>query len=301
MPSLNTLKKSAGASSRLKVKTLKVFAEPILVQKQIRQWVQAKKTIGFVPTMGALHEGHLELVRRARKENDHVVASIYVNPLQFGPKEDFSKYPRTLAADLALLKKEKVALVFTPSDKEMYPEGFATQVKMTGTLLQGLCAVYRPGHFDGVTTVVAKLLGVVQPSKLYLGQKDAQQAAILRQMILDLNMPIQTVICPIVREYDGLAMSSRNKRLTLTGRRTAPILYKALKVGKSLFDLGEVKTSKVLLEIKKIIQEEKSVKLQYLEAVNARTLQPVDRIEKGSMIAVAAFIDEVRLIDNILL
>jgi len=251
--------------------------------------------------MGALHEGHLELVRRARKENDQVFVSIYVNPLQFGPKEDFSKYPRTLAADLALLKKEKVHLVFTPSDKEMYPEGFSTAVKVTGTLSQGLCAAYRPGHFDGVTTVVTKLLGVVLPTRLYLGQKDAQQAAILRQMIIDLNLPVETVICPIVREYDGLAMSSRNKRLTLTGRRAAPILYKGLKIGKSLFDLGEVRAEKVSAEIKKVILEEKEVKLQYLEIVNSKTLKPVETIEKGTMIAVAAFVGDVRLIDNILL
>jgi len=280
---------------------MKVIAEPSLVQKQSVKWLQNKKTIGFVPTMGALHEGHLELVRQARKENDHVVASIYVNPLQFGPQEDFTKYPRTLAADLALLEKEKVAMVFTPSDKEMYPEGFSTGVKVTGSLVEGLCAAYRPGHFDGVATVVVKLLGAVCPTRLYLGQKDAQQAAMLRQVLIDLNLPTETVICPTVREYDGLAMSSRNKRLTLLGRRTAPILYKALKVGKSVFDLGEVETSKVISEVKKVIQEEKAVKIQYLEAVNAQTLQPVTRIEKGSMLALAAFIDEVRLIDNIVL
>jgi pantoate--beta-alanine ligase len=280
---------------------MKVIAEPSLVQKQSLKWFQVKKTIGFVPTMGALHEGHLELVRQARKENNYVVVSIYVNPLQFGPQEDFTKYPRTLAADLRLLEKEKVAMVFTPSDKEMYPEGFSTGVKVTGSLVQGLCAAYRPGHFDGVATVVVKLLGAVCPTRLYLGQKDAQQAAMLRQVLIDLNIPTETVICPIVREYDGLAMSSRNKRLTNAGRRAAPVLHKALKVGKSLFDLGEVETVKVLSEVKKIMEEEKSVKFQYLEAVNAKTLQPVSKIEKGTMLALAAFIDDVRLIDNIVL
>jgi pantoate--beta-alanine ligase len=284
-----------------KVNSLKVIAEPDLIRRQTRKWLQNKQTIGFVPTMGALHEGHLELVRRARKENDQVVVSIYVNPLQFGPQEDFSKYPRTMIADLALLEKEKVGLVFTPSDKEMYPAGFATTVKVAGSLVRGLCAAYRPGHFDGVSTVVAKLLGAVYPTRLYLGQKDAQQAAILRQMIIDLDMGVETVICPIVREYDGLAMSSRNKRLTLEGRKIAPVLYKALKVGKSVFELGEVETAKVLSEIKKIIQEEKSVKLQYLEAVDSKTLAPVEKIEKGTMLALAAFIDEVRLIDNIII
>ncbi len=289
------------ASLSPRVKPLKVLAEPDLIRHQTRKWLQNGQTLGFVPTMGALHEGHLELVRQARKENDHVVVSIYVNPLQFGPQEDFGKYPRTLVADLALLEKEKVGLVFTPSDKEMYPAGFSTNVKVSGSLVQGLCAAYRPGHFDGVTTVVAKLLGAVYPTKLYLGQKDAQQAAILRQMIIDLDLGIETVICPIVREYDGLAMSSRNKRLTLEGRKIAPVLYKALKVGKSVFELGEVETTGVLSEIKKVIFEEKKVKLQYLEAVDSKTLEPVQRIEKGTMLALAAFIDEVRLIDNIII
>jgi pantoate--beta-alanine ligase len=280
---------------------VKVIADPPLVRKQSIKWLQNKKTIGFVPTMGALHEGHLKLVRQAKKENDQVIVSIYVNPLQFGPEEDYHNYPRTTAADLSLLQKEKVALVFTPSNKEMYPKGFSTSVKVKGSLAKGLCAEYRPDHFDGVATVVVKLLGVVEPTRLYLGQKDAQQASILRQVILDLDMGVETVICPIVREFDGLAMSSRNKRLTLKGRQIAPVLYKALKVGKSLFDLGEVETAKVLSEIKKIIQEEKLVKLQYLEAVDSKTLEPVARIEKGSMLALAAFIDGVRLIDNIVI
>ena len=280
---------------------MKAIADPSLVHKQSIKWLQNKKTVGFVPTMGALHEGHLELVRQARKENHHVVASIYVNPLQFGPQEDFTKYPRTLAADLKMLEKEKVGMVFTPSDKEMYPEGFSTAVKVSGSLVKGLCAPFRPGHFDGVATVVVKLLGAVCPTRLYLGQKDAQQAALLRQVLIDLNLPTETVICPIVREYDGLAMSSRNKRLTNAGRRAAPVLYKALKVGKSLFDLGEVETSKLLSEVKKIVQEEKLIQLQYLEAVHSQTLQPVTRIEKGTMLAVAAFVDEVRLIDNLVL
>jgi pantoate--beta-alanine ligase len=288
-------------NSRQRVKTLKVIADPSLVQSQSRKWLQSKKSIGFVPTMGALHEGHLELVRRARKENDHAVVSIYVNPIQFGPNEDYNNYPRTLPNDLALLEKEKVSLVFTPSNKEMYPKGFSTLVKVKGGLVQGLCATYRPDHFDGVATVVVKLLASVCPTRLYLGQKDAQQAAILRQVVLDLDLGVETVICPIVREFDGLAMSSRNKRLTMEGRKTAPVLYKALKVGKSLFDLGEVETLKVLSEIKKIILEEKSVKLQYLEAVNSKTLEPVSRIEKGSLLALAVYIDGVRLIDNIVI
>jgi len=271
------------------------------MQAQARQWLEAGKSIGFVPTMGALHQGHLELVRISRKQNPVTVVSIYVNPLQFGPKEDFAKYPRTLEADLKLLEKEKAALVFTPSDKEMYPEGFSTGVKVTGPVVQGLCAPFRPGHFDGVATVVVKLLGAVQPTRLYLGQKDAQQAALLKKVIGDLNMNVQAVICPIVREHDGLAMSSRNVRLSLAGRRRAPILYKALKVGKSIFELGETDAEKILGEVRKVIRGERKVRLQYLEAVDPLTLAPVAKINQGTMVALAAYLDNIRLIDNIIL
>ncbi|HVM32747.1 MAG TPA: pantoate--beta-alanine ligase [bacterium] len=280
---------------------MKVIPEPKAMQAQSRLWKRAGKSVGFVPTMGALHEGHLELVRAARKANDLVVSSIYVNPLQFGPQEDFKQYPRTLEADLALLKKEKVAAVFTPGDAVMYPEGFSARVKVTGPLVSGLCAPYRPGHFDGVATVVVKLLGAVMPTRLYLGQKDAQQALMLRQVIQDMNLDVATVICPIVREFDGLAMSSRNTRLTPPGRTAAPVLYRALKVGKSLFELGERDAAKALSEMKKVIREEKRVKLQYLEAVETGSLQPVKELKAGTLLALAAFIDQVRLIDNLIL
>ncbi len=269
------------------------------MKAQSRKWRLAKKSIGFVPTMGGLHEGHLELVHACRKENDVTVASVYVNPLQFGPKEDFAKYPRTLEKDLEMLRGEKVHAVFTPSDKEMYPAGFSTSVEVKGPLVQGLCAPFRPGHFNGVATVVVKLLGAVMPDRVYLGQKDAQQLAVLRQVIKDLNMDIETIGCPTVREHDGLAMSSRNQGLTLEGRKTAPVLYKALKVGKSIVELGEGNPEKVLEEIRKVIEDEKSVKIQYLEAVDAETLVPVKQIKPGTMIALAAYLDNVRLIDNI--
>ncbi len=280
---------------------MKVIPDPIAMQAESRQRKRAGKRVGFVPTMGALHAGHLELVKIARKANDRVVASIYVNPLQFGPKEDFKQYPRTLEADLALLQKEKVHTVFTPSDKVMYPEGFSARVKVTGPLVSGLCAPFRPGHFDGVATVVAKLLGAVGPTRLYLGQKDAQQAILLRQVIQDLNLDVETVICPIVREFDGLAMSSRNVRLTPAGRSAAPALYRALKVGKGVFELGETRAAKVIAEMKKVIKEEKRVKLQYLEAVETRLLQPLEQLKPGSLLALAAFVDNVRLIDNLIL
>jgi pantoate--beta-alanine ligase len=279
---------------------MKTIADPTKMQAFSRALLHKGKSLGFVPTMGALHEGHLELVRASRKKNTHTIVSIYVNPLQFGPKEDLAQYPRTLRADLALLKKEKVAVVFTPSDKEMYPAGFSTGIKVSVPVVAGLCAPYRPGHFDGVATVVVKLLGAVQPTRLYLGQKDAQQAAVLKQVIQDLNLDVEAVVCPIVRERDGLAMSSRNKRLTPEGRRIAPVLYRALKAGKRAAGAGGAKRSKVISEMKRAIAKESIVKLQYLEAVDAETLLPVARVKRGTMLALAAHLENVRLIDNII-
>jgi pantoate--beta-alanine ligase len=182
----------------------------------------------------------------------------------------------------------------------MYPEGFSTGLEVTGSLVQGLCAPYRPGHFNGVATIVVKLLGVVQPTTLYLGRKDAQQAAILRQVLKDLNIGAQVTVCPIVREHDGLALSSRNARLTFDGRQTAPALYRALKMGKSIVDLGERDAKKVLKAVGKVVAVEKKIKLQYLEAVDPETLKPVAKIKPGTMLALAAYLDNVRLIDNII-
>jgi len=280
---------------------MKTIVNPRDLHLLTRKWRQAKKKVGFVPTMGALHEGHLDLVRVCRKQNNITVVSIYVNPLQFGPEEDFHQYPRNLEQDLELLRKEKVHLVYTPTNREMYPRGFATEIQVKGPVVNGLCAPYRPGHFNGVATVVVKLLAAVQPDRLYLGQKDAQQVAVLKRVTQDLNIDVEIVECPIVREHDGLAMSSRNQRLTLEGRKIAPILYKALKVGKSIVDLGETKAGNVLDEIKKVIEDERKVKIQYLEAVDAENLEPVKEIKRGTMIALAAYLDNVRLIDNIVL
>jgi pantoate--beta-alanine ligase len=279
---------------------LKTFENPSDIQALSRKWRKAGKTIGFVPTMGALHPGHLELVNASNRENDQTVVSIYVNPIQFGPQEDFHRYPRTLEADLDLLRGEKVDAVFTPNNRTMYPKGFATQVSVSGSLVANLCAPFRPGHFEGVATVVVKLVNAVEPTRLYLGQKDAQQAVILRQVLRDLDLGLETVICPIVREPDGLAMSSRNKNLTLEGRAKATVLYRALKVGKSIVDLGETDTEKVLEEVKNVIQDERSVKIQYLEAVDLDSLETLRKVERGkSLIALAAHLDNVRLIDNI--
>jgi pantoate--beta-alanine ligase len=284
----------------MKTPVLKTFENPAEMQAQSRKWRESGKTIGFVPTMGALHQGHLELVRASARENDLTVVSIYVNPTQFGPHEDFNQYPRTLEADLALLSDEKVSAVFTPNNKTMYPKDFAAQVSVSGSLLWNLCAPFRPGHFEGVCTVVVKLVNAVEPTRLYLGQKDAQQAAILRRVLRDLDFGLETVICPIVREPDGLAMSSRNKNLSLEARAAAPVLYKALKVGKSIVELGETDTEKVLDEIKNVIKDERSVKIQYLEAVHSDSLTILRRVEPGkTLIALAAHLDKVRLIDNI--
>ncbi len=281
---------------------MKVISKTQAMQDLCRKWRMAKKTIGFVPTMGALHEGHLELVKTSKKENQVTVVSIFVNPTQFGPSEDFLRYPRTLEKDKALLKPLEINAVFAPNKREMYPHGFSSQVKVSGKLVETLCGPLRPGHFDGVATVVVKLLEITQPTRLYLGQKDAQQAAVLKHVIKDLNIGVKPVICPTVREHDGLAMSSRNLNLTLNGRKTAPILYRALKVGKSIVDLGENDTSKVLKEIKKVILNEKKFKLQYLEAVESETLESLKHVKRGrTLVALAAYLDNVRLIDNILI
>jgi pantoate--beta-alanine ligase len=279
---------------------MKIFVNPHDMQSQAQRWRHSKTaTVGFVPTMGALHEGHLELVRRSRRENKHTVVSIYVNPIQFGPQEDLNQYPRTLRADLRLLKREGVRAVFTPSDADMYPEGFAVRMQITGSLVAGLCAPHRPGHFNGVLTVVVKLLNIVLPDRLYLGQKDAQQAAILKKAVKDFDIAVETVICPIVREPDGLAMSSRNQRLTKEGRKSAAVLYRALKLGKSIVDLGKNEAGKVLDEMRNVVENERNVRLQYLEAVDAETLLPVEEIKPGTLLALAAYLDNVRLIDNI--
>jgi len=223
-----------------------------------------------------------------------------VNPLQFGPKEDFKKYPRMLAADLKLLSKLKVDAVYTPSNKGMYPEGYSAEVKVTGALVGGLCAPFRPGHFDGVATVVVKLLGATLPTRLYLGQKDAQQVAVLKRVVRDLDMEVAVVACPTVREKDGLAMSSRNLRLSQKGRAIAPVLYRGLRAGRARALSGKSDPRGVLDAVRRVIVREGEVRLQYLEAVEKDSLRPVKRVGRGAMIALAAHLENVRLIDNII-
>lgn len=254
----------------------------------------------LVPTMGALHQGHISLVRAARKECDQVVVSLFVNPLQFRHNEDLAKYPRNFERDRALLEQEGVEVLFAPSVQEMYPAGSVTYVTVEG-LSDKLCGRSRPSHFRGVTTVVAKLFNIVQPDLAFFGQKDAAQVAIIRRMVGDLNIPVQIVSCPIVREPDGLAMSSRNAYLDSPQRKFALALYRSLMRVQEQFDQGERNAVKLIEAGQRVFAEEPSVRLDYLEIVDPDTLDRVDEVSRAAMVAVAAFVGSTRLIDNIVL
>jgi pantoate--beta-alanine ligase len=258
------------------------------------------KTVGLVPTMGALHEGHLSLVRAARAQCDRVVVSIFVNPLQFGPNEDLAKYPRDFDRDSELLKREGVDLIFAPSVEEMYPPGGVTYVTVEG-LSDKLCGASRPGHFRGVATVVAKLFHVVEPDRAFVGQKDAAQSTIIRRMVRDLNMPVQIVVCSIVREADGLAMSSRNAYLDAQQRKSALVLYRSLRAVEEAFNNGERKVATLVETGKRVLADDPSVRLDYFEIVDPEMLDPITDITRKALVAVAAFVGNTRLIDNIVL
>jgi pantoate--beta-alanine ligase len=260
----------------------------------------AGKRLGFVPTMGALHEGHLSLVRAAKAGCDTVAASIFVNPTQFGAGEDLAKYPRTFERDIELLEREGVSLLFAPSVEEMYPAGAMTWVTVD-SLSDKLDGRSRPGHFRGVTTVVAKLFHIVDPDEAFFGQKDAAQLAIIRRMVRDLKFPVEIVGCPIVRETDGLAMSSRNAYLDPQERKQALVLYGSLMRAKKLFEWGERSAEKLIAAGREEIAGEKSVRLDYFDIVNPESLDPVENVASGVLVAVAAFVGTTRLIDNILL
>jgi pantoate--beta-alanine ligase len=266
----------------------------------LRRPANGGETFGLVPTMGALHEGHLSLVRAARKECDLVAASIFVNPIQFGPSEDLAKYPRNFDRDRSLLEQEDVDVLFAPRVEEMYPAGAVTYVTVEG-LSDKLCGRSRPGHFRGVTTVVAKLFNIVEPNLAFFGQKDAAQAAIIRRMVRDLNIPVQIVTCPIVREPDGLAMSSRNVYLDSAQRKSALALYRSLLRVREHFDQGKRKAIKLIETGLRAFAEEPSVRLDYLEIVDPDTLDRVDEVSQTVLVAVAAFVGNTRLIDNIVL
>jgi pantoate--beta-alanine ligase len=258
------------------------------------------KRLGFVPTMGALHEGHLSLVRAAKASCEVVAASIFVNPTQFGATEDLAKYPRTFERDRELLEREGVELVFAPCVEEMYPAGATTWVTVEG-LSDRLDGRSRPGHFRGVATVVAKLFHIVEPDAAFFGQKDAAQVAIVRRMVRDLNFPVGIVACPIVREADGLAMSSRNAYLDLAQRKQALVLHRALMRVKKLWESGEGCAENLIAAGLEEVAREESVRLDYFEIVDAENLCRVEKVGSGALVAVAGFVGTTRLIDNILL
>ncbi len=258
------------------------------------------RTVGLVPTMGALHEGHLSLVRLAKAQCDLVVVSIFINPLQFGPNEDLARYPRDFDRDRELLEREGVDFIFAPQVEEMYPAGAVTYVTVEG-LSDKLCGGSRPGHFRGVTTVVSKLFHIVEPDRAFFGQKDAAQSTIIRRMVRDLNIPVQVVIGPIVREPDGLAMSSRNAYLNASQRLSALVLHRSLVAVQERFDRGERKVQALIEAGKQVFAEDPSVRLDYFEIVDPETLDPVDHLFHGALVAVAAFVGKARLIDNMVL
>jgi pantoate--beta-alanine ligase len=272
--------------------------ETIPEMKAVR--LKLKEPVGFVPTMGYLHEGHMSLVRKASAENKSVVVSIYVNPTQFGPREDLSKYPRDLKRDLAMLEKEGVDIVFFPSDKEMYPAGYDTWVTVDN-LTKPLEGDSRPTHFKGVTTIVNKLFNIVQPDNSYFGQKDAQQALILKKMAVDLNMNLNVIVCPTIREPDGLAMSSRNVYLTPEQRKGAPVLYQSLLLAKDLFAIGERNAAVILEQMITLIQKEPLANIDYISINDTETLAVLININKSALVSLAVRFGNTRLIDNIIL
>ena len=269
------------------------------VREQVKEWKKQGLSVGFVPTMGYLHEGHKSLMDAARKGNDKVVVSIFVNPMQFGPTEDLATYPRDLDHDAALCESAGVDLIFHPEAEEMYEKDFCSFVDMTG-LTEGLCGKTRPIHFRGVCTVVNKLFNIVTPDHAYFGQKDGQQLAVIKRMVRDLNMDIEIVGCPIVREEDGLAKSSRNTYLSHEERKAALILSKTVALGKELAKT-EKDANKVVEAMKKNIETEPLAKIYYVEAVDALSMAPVEKLEGTCMLAMAVYIGKTRLIDNTLI
>ncbi|MEW6725074.1 MAG: pantoate--beta-alanine ligase [Bacillota bacterium] len=270
------------------------------VRRAVRQARREGKTVGFVPTMGYLHEGHLALMRKAGEDNDLVVVSIFVNPTQFGPNEDYASYPRDLARDAELAASAGVDIIFAPEVSEMYPRGFSTIVDIQ-RLGDYLCGAKRPGHFRGVCTVVTKLFNIVQPDRAYFGQKDAQQARVIRQITADLDLPIEVRVLPTVREADGLAMSSRNTYLTPREREAALVLNWSLVRARDLVQSGEQEAAVIAEAITAMIEAEPLARIDYVSVVSGDTLEPVQRLDGPILIAVAVFIGKTRLIDNLTL
>ena len=267
------------------------------VRDTVKEWKAKGLKVGFVPTMGYLHEGHESLIRKASEENDRVVVSIFVNPIQFGPKEDLSTYPRDLERDSKVCESAGADIIFHPENEEMYFKDFSTFVDMNG-LTDGLCGKSRPTHFRGVCTVVTKLFNIVAPDRAYFGEKDAQQLAVIKRMVRDLNIDIEIIGCPIVREKDGLAKSSRNTYLSVEERNAAIILNKSLTLAKEKIQAGERDSEIIIKLIEEVINSEKLARIDYIEVVDSLSMEKVERIEKSVLVAIAVFIGKTRLIDN---
>jgi len=274
------------------------------IVKHISEIIKLRKglpePVGFVPTMGYLHDGHISLVNKAREECASVIVSIFVNPTQFAPNEDLTSYPRDLKRDFSLLEKANTDIVWVPTTEEMYPQGFQTWIEVT-ELTKVLEGAQRPTHFRGVTTIVAKLFNAVQPTKAYFGQKDAQQAVVIKRMVKDLNYPIDIVVCPIVREPDGLALSSRNTYLSPSERKAATILFKSLTQAKAMFQKGICDAYTIREAVEKTIRSEPLARLQYVSCANPNTLKEIDGNFTECLLSLAVFVGKTRLIDNILL
>lgn len=267
------------------------------VRATVKEWKAKGLKVGFVPTMGYLHEGHESLIRKASEENDRVVVSIFVNPIQFGPKEDLSTYPRDLERDSKVCESAGADIIFHPENEEMYFNDFSTFVDMNG-LTAELCGKSRPTHFRGVCTVVTKLFNIVAPDRAYFGEKDAQQLAVIKRMVRDLNIDIEIIGCPIVREKDGLAKSSRNTYLSVEERNAAIILNKSLTLAKEKIQAGERDSEIIIKLIEEVINSEKLARIDYIEVVDSLSMEKVERIEKSVLVAIAVFIGKTRLIDN---
>lgn len=278
------------------MKLVKTISE---VKDIVKEWKKEGLSIGFVPTMGYLHEGHGSLITKARENNDRVVVSIFVNPMQFGENEDLDSYPRDIDKDSAYVEELGGDLIFNPEPSEMYNDGFCSYVDMS-VLTEELCGLSRPVHFRGVCTVVNKLFNIVQPDRAYFGQKDAQQLAIIKRMVKDLNMNLEIIGCPIVREEDGLAKSSRNTYLNAEERKAALVLNKSLKLGKELLDSGCRDANEVRKVIIENIEKEPLANIDYVKVVDGLTMQQVEKIEKEVLVAIAVYIGKTRLIDNLI-
>lgn len=279
---------------------MKIVREVDKMQVYSRVMKKEGKMIGFVPTMGYLHEGHESLLNTARKQSDIVITSIFVNPVQFGPGEDYQKYPRDIARDEEIARSANVDVIFYPSKEDMYPEGYSTYVDVKN-LTKHLCGVSRPQHFTGVATIVTKLFNIVKPDIAYFGQKDAQQAIIIKKVVSDLNLDVMIKVLPIVREEDGLAVSSRNVYLNKKEREDAAILYQSLKRAAEMFTDGERESRKIIKGMEDLIKERDTAKIDYAKIVNTQSLKDVNRIKEKALVALAVFIGKTRLIDNIFL